>query len=154
MSASSSGFDDHDHKPTSNKLVTTKRNAWQRAPHQSIQERPFSALNITAIDYWIKYKFGWNQGLPLVQLETEHGSKWRSNSRYTRLDGSMGSSLKAAWSLQKPIYEFIEYLVREGRSEEEALLVVQEMFDQNAWKSGKPKLQACAKLFPQYMSSV
>ncbi len=86
-------------------------------------------------------------------METEHGSKWRSDSRYTRLDGSTGTSLKAAWSLQKPIYDFIEYLIRTGKAEEEALTVVQDMFDQNSWKSGKPKLPVCIKLFRQYMAS-
>ncbi len=154
ISASSSGFVDHDHhQPIYDKLVTTKGNARKRAPHQSIQERPFSALNITAVDFWTEYKYGRNQGLPLIQLETEHGSKWRSDSRYTRLDGSTGTSLKAAWSLQKPIYDFIEYLIRTGKAEEEALTVVQDMFDQNSWKSGKPKLPVCIKLFRQYMAS-
>jgi hypothetical protein len=153
LTSVSSGIE-HQHQPTYDKTVTTKGNARKRAPHQSIQNGPFSTLNLTAIDYWMEYKYGRNQGVPLEQLEADYGSKWRSDSVYTRSDGSTGTALKSAWSLQKPIYEFIEYLIREGRSEEEALLVVQEMFDQNAWKSGKPKLQACAKLFRQYMSSV
>jgi hypothetical protein len=86
-------------------------------------------------------------------LETEHGSEWRSDSRYTRLDGSTGTSLKPAWLLQKPIYKLIEYLLRTGKGEVEALIVVQEMFDQNSWKSGKPKLPVCIKLFRKYMAS-
>jgi hypothetical protein len=134
------------------KEITTKGRSRKRAPHQSIQDRPFSALNISALDFWTEYKYGRNQGLPLQQLEMEHGSKWRSDSRYTKLDGSTGTSLKSAWSLQKPIYDFIEYLLQSGKAEEEALSFVQEIFDHNCWKSGKPKLPVCIKLFREYMS--
>jgi hypothetical protein len=135
------------------KQVTTKGKARKRAPHQSIQDRPFSALNITARDFWTEYKYGQNQGLPLEQLETQYGSKWQSDSRYTRADGSTGTSLKSAWSLQKPISDYIEFLLANGKAEEEALDVVQEIFDQNSWKSGKPKLSVCIKLFRECMAS-
>jgi hypothetical protein len=49
------------------------------------------------------------------------------------------------------IYEFMEYLLRTGKAEEEALTVVQDMFDQNSWKSSKPKLPVCIKIFCKYM---
>jgi hypothetical protein len=136
------------------KQVTTKGKPWKWAPHQSIQDRPFSALNITAWDFWTEYKYGQNHGLPLEQLETKHGYKWRSDSRYTRANGSTRTSLKSAWSLHKPIYKFVEYLLGTGKAEEEGLATLQEIFDHNSWKSGKPKLSVCIKLFRERMVPV
>jgi hypothetical protein len=100
----------------------------------------------------MEYKYGQNQGLQLEHLETEHGLKWRSNSRYIKLDGSTGTSLTATWSLQKTIYDFIEYLLLSGKAEEKAITFVQEIFDRNCWKYGKPKLPVCIKLFREYVS--
>jgi hypothetical protein len=134
------------------KELTKKGKPRQRAPHESIQDRPFSSQNITAKDFWMEYQYGRNKGYPLKQLETEHGAKWRSDKLYKRVDGTPGTSLKAAWCLQKPLYEIIEFVVGQGTEEDVALTIVQEIIDRTAWKSGKPNFGACRKHFREYMS--
>jgi hypothetical protein len=50
--------------------------------------------------------------MPLKTLEETQGSSWRSDGKFKRLDGKKGTALKAAgWSLQKSIYEYLEFLV-------------------------------------------
>jgi hypothetical protein len=81
-------------------------------------------------------------------MELLHGSKWRSDTAFSRPGGKKGTSLKASWSMQKPIYLYIEQHIQSGNSEEQAIELVQEVFDSFAYRqSGKPKLKECRKEF-------
>jgi hypothetical protein len=112
-------------------------------------------LNVTALDYWIQFKYGVNGGPSLESLELAHGSKWRSDTAFSRVDGRKGTSLKASWSLQKPIYLYIEYHMLSGKTEDEALQLIQGVFDRLCYRhSGRPKLNECKKEFVNIWGSI
>jgi hypothetical protein len=128
-------------------LKTLKGLDRKRAPATPVLNRPFSSSNITARDYWQEYRYGLNGGPSLQSLEAT-GSKWRSDTLLKRVDGKKGTCLKAAWSMQKPIYEFIERLIDSGKSEDESIELIQEVFDRFVYRhSGKAKLNECKKEF-------
>jgi hypothetical protein len=88
-------------------------------------------------------------------MELAHGSKWRSDTKYARVDGRQGTSLKASWSLQKPIYMYIEYHMVGGKSEGEAIQLIQDVFDRLSYRhSGRPKLNECKKEFVNIWGSI
>jgi hypothetical protein len=119
----------------------------KKAPPQQVLNHPFSSSNITASDYWNEYYYGSAGKLPLKVLEENHGSTWRSDSNHKRLDGKKGTALKASWSLQKPIYEYIEHLMV-SNTEEVALGMVQEVFSMFPYKHyKKPILIKCKREF-------
>jgi hypothetical protein len=121
--------------------------ARKKAPPQKVINRPFSGDNISAHDYWNEYYHG-SPGKPaLKSLEDNYGSSWRSDSKFKRLDGKKGTALKSGWSLQKPIYDYIEFLMV-THPEEVAVAMVQEVFDCFPYKhSKKPMLVKCKKEF-------
>jgi hypothetical protein len=85
--------------------------------------------------------------MPLKTLEETQGSSWCSDGKFKRLDGKKGTALKAGWSLQKPIYEYLEFLMS-SYTEEVALSMVQDVFDLFPYKhSKKPNLGKCKKEF-------
>jgi hypothetical protein len=85
--------------------------------------------------------------MPLTTLEETQGSSWRSDGKFKRLDGKKGTTLKAGWSLQKPIYAYLEFLMI-SYTEEVALSMVQDVFDLFPYKhSQKPNLSKCKKEF-------
>ena len=117
-------------------------------PPSPVLNRPFSMSNVTASDYWTEFKYGVNGYPSLESLELAHGSKWRSDTVFARVDGRKGTSLKASWSLQKPIYIYIEFHIQAGKSEEEALELIQGVFDRFSYRhSGRPKLNECKNEF-------
>jgi hypothetical protein len=121
--------------------------ARKKAPPQKVINRPFSASNITASDYWNEYYHGSPGKPPLKVLEENYGNTWRSDSKFKRPDGTKGTALKSGWSLQKPIYDYLELLMVSYR-EEEALAMVQDVFDLFRYKhSKKPALAKCKKEF-------
>jgi hypothetical protein len=131
-----------------NPLVNSKGKKRKHCPPSPVLNRPFSNSNLTAQDYWMEYKYGVNGHPSLESLELAHGSKWRSDTVFSRVDGKKGTSLKAAWLLQRPIYFFIQYHIDSGQSEQESLLLIQEVFDRLSYRhSGKPKLKECKKDF-------
>lgn len=133
---------------TFNPLVNSKGKKRKHCPPSPVLNRPFSSSNLTAHDYWMEYKYGVNGHPSLESLESAHGSKWRSDTAFSRVDGKKGTSLKAAWSLQRPIYYFIQYHMDSGQSEQDALLLIQEVFDRFSYRhSGRPKLKECKKEF-------
>jgi hypothetical protein len=119
----------------------------KKAPPQKVINRPFSSSNITALDYWNEYFYGSPGKMPLKTLEETQGSSWRSDGKFKRLDGKKGTALKAGWSLQKPIYEYLEFLML-SFTEDVALSMVQDVFDLFPYKhSKKPNLAKCKKEF-------
>jgi hypothetical protein len=119
----------------------------QRKPHKRVVTGPFSKQNITAIDYWNEYYDGVNGGEPLCDREIREGCKWRSDKTW----GTGGTSLKASWSLQKPLYDFMEYLKANAQQRDDAVTTIQLIFNQQAYKSGKPDLGSCKKVFKLIM---
>jgi hypothetical protein len=70
------------------------------------------------------------------------------DTAFSRVDRKKGKSLKAARSLQRPIYYFIQHHMDCGKSEEDALLLIQEVFSRFSYcHSGKLKLKECKKEF-------
>jgi hypothetical protein len=117
-------------------------------PPFPVLNRPFSSSNVTAYDFWLEYKYGVNGSPSLENLELTFGSKWRSDTMFACAGGKTGTSLKAAWSLRKPVYSYIAAHIQSGLSEEEALSLIQDVFDEYSYKnSGKPKLSDCKKEF-------
>ncbi len=118
-----------------------------KAPPQKVINRPFSSLNLTAHNFWNEYFYGSPGKMPLKTLEETQGSSWRSDGKFKRLHGKKGTALKAGWSLQKPIYEYLESLMI-SYTEEVALSMVQDVFDLFPYKhSKKPNLGKCKKEF-------
>jgi hypothetical protein len=119
----------------------------KKAPPQKVINRPFSSSNISALDFWNEYQYGSPGKMPLKDLEEMHGSSWRSDSKFKRLDGKKGTALKAGWSLQKPIYDYLQFLMLSYK-EDVAVSMVQEVFDLFPYKhSKKPILVQCKKEF-------
>ena len=111
--------------------------------------------NITATGYWTEFKYGVNGGPSLDSMELSHGSKWRSDTAFSWVDGRKGTSLKASWCLQKPMYMYIEYHILAGKLEEEALQLIQEVFDRLSYRHlGCPKLNECKKEFVNSWGSI
>jgi hypothetical protein len=121
----------------------------ERKPHRRLVGGPFSQENITAQDYWNEYYHGINGELPLSQKESMYGCKWRSDTAWN----TKGTSLKAKWSLQKPLYVFMDYLISDGQSPETAVATIQLIFDQQSYKSGKPDIGLCNKVFRMIMNN-
>jgi hypothetical protein len=109
--------------------------------------RPFSGDNISALDYWNEFYHG-SPGKPALNvLEEAYGSTWRSDSKFKRLDGKKGTALKSAWSLQKPIYDYMDLLI-DTHTEDVAIAMIQEVFDLSPYKHSKrPNLAKCKKEF-------
>jgi hypothetical protein len=61
-------------------------------------------------------------------LEEACGSTWRSDSKFKQLDGKKGTALKSAWSLHKPIYDYMD-LRKGAHPEDVAIAMIQEVFD-------------------------
>jgi hypothetical protein len=119
----------------------------KKAPPQKVINRPFSSSNLTAHNFWNEYFYGSPGKMPLKTLEETQGSSWRSDGKFKRLDGKKGTALKAGWSLQKPIYEYLEFLMI-SYTEEVAFSMVQDVFDLFPYKhSKKPNLGKCKKEF-------
>jgi hypothetical protein len=123
---------------------TSKGKDQQHAPSLTVLNRPFSSSNITAFDFWCEYKYGSNSKPSLESLELQHGSEWRSDALHKQLDGKRGTSLKAAWSLHKSVYHYMEFHIDSGKTKEESLEIIQEVFNRFKYqRSGKPKLREC-----------
>jgi hypothetical protein len=138
-----------------NSKLNSKGKKRLHKPPSPVLNRPFSLSNISATDYWTEYKYGVNGCPSLESMELAHGSKWRSDTKYARVDGRQGTSLKASWSLQKPIYMYIEYHMVGGKSEGEAIQLIQDVFDRLSYRhSGRPKLNECKKEFVNIWGSI
>jgi hypothetical protein len=138
-----------------NSKLNSKGKKRLHKPPSPVLNRPFSLSNVTATDYWTEFKYGVNGGPSLESLELSHGSKWRSDTAYARVDGRKGTSLKASWSLQKPIYMYIEHHISLGKSEEESIQLIQDVFDRLRYRhSGRPKLNECKKEFVNIWGSI
>jgi hypothetical protein len=117
----------------------------KKAPPQKVIHQLFSSSNLTVHNFWNKYFYGSPGKMPLKTLEETQGSSWHSDGKFKRLDGKKGTALKAGWSLQKPIYEYLEFLMI-SFTEEVALSMVQDVFDLFPYKhSKKPNLGKCKK---------
>jgi hypothetical protein len=87
-------------------------------------------------------------GGPSLESQELIGSKWRSDTVFKCIDGKKGTCLKATWLLQEPIYDYIELHLGLGKSEDEALELIQDVFNLYRYHhSGKPKLRECKKQF-------
>lgn len=127
--------------------LNSKGKPRKHRPPFPVLNRPFSGSNVTANDYWLEYKYGVNGSPSLESLEF-FGTKWRSDTSVARAGGKSGTSLKAAWSLQKPVYLYIQAHIQMGSPEEVAIQLIQEVFDECCYKSsGRPKLSVCKKEF-------
>ena len=88
-------------------------------------------------------------------MELARGRKWRAETTYRRVDGRKDTSLKATWSLQKRNYMYIEYHIVGGKSEGEAIQLIQDVFDRLSYRhSGRPKLNECKKEFVNIWGSI
>lgn len=65
-----------------------------------VLNHPFSNSNLTAHNNWMEFKYGVNGQSSLESLEVSHGSKWWSDTSFSRVDGKKGTSLEVPWSLQ------------------------------------------------------
>jgi hypothetical protein len=119
------------------------------APPLKLLHRSFSDFNISARNFCFEYKYGTNGYPSLESFEMEHGTKWRSDVKFKRLDGKAGTSLKASWSSRLPIYAYMVFLFQmKGFLEEEALISVEEIFCSSpSEKANKPNLASCKKDF-------
>jgi hypothetical protein len=69
-----------------------------------------------------------------------------SDTAFLCVDEKKGVYLKATWSLQRSIYYFIQHHMDYGQSEEDALLLIQEVFDRFSYRhSRKPKLRSARR---------
>jgi hypothetical protein len=128
-------------------LQRTRRVSPARSPPQKVINRPFSGDNISALDYWNEFYHGSPGKAALNVLEEAYGSTWRSDSKFKRLDGKKGTALKSAWSLQKPIYDYMDLLM-DTHLEDVAVAMIQEVFDLFPYKHSKrPNLAKCKKEF-------
>ena len=119
----------------------------ERKPHRRLAGGPFSKQNISALDFWNEYYGGVNGKEALRDMEIRDGSSWRSDT--TCQKGT--TALKATWCLQKPLYDFMAYLTAEGYAPEAAVQTIQLIFNQQAYKTGKPDLGLCNKVFKRIM---
>jgi hypothetical protein len=97
---------------------------------------------------------GWNTSTGRTEIrpspEREHGTKWRSDVKFKRLDGKSGTSLKATWSYRLPVYAFmVGFLIQmKGFTEDDALMCIEQIFQSNqSNKATKPNLASCKKDF-------
>jgi hypothetical protein len=131
-----------------NPVKNSKGFARKKPPTQKVINHPFSSgNNISALDYWNEFYHGSPGKAALNVLEEAYGSTWRSDSKFKRLDGKKGTALKPAWSLQKPIYDYMDLLMN-THPEDVAVAMIQEVFDLFPYKHSKrPNLAKCKKDF-------
>jgi hypothetical protein len=75
----------------------------KKASPQKVINHPFSALHITAEDFWNEHFYSSPGKSPLRDLKDNLGRSWHSDSKFKRLDGRRCTVLKLEWPLQKPI---------------------------------------------------
>jgi len=116
---------------------------------------PFSQNNVTALDFWTEYKHGSNGiygGRSLESLENEHGTRWRS---------WCSGVYKMEWWGRNMMHEFIEWNMRDGATEDDAVAVAQEIMQEvlNSKKKDKSVtartvLKECAPKFKAAMNKL
>lgn len=110
--------------------------------------------NVTAEDFWNEYMVGINGQIPIRELEMG-GKQWRQDPKDHTSGKFPYSKFRVFWSNRQYIYKIIEHKIEvDGWNENDAVGFMQQMFDQNKSRTGRPRLSLLRPVMKKYYKSI